>query len=83
MNNKKIRKGGSVNQTLVAHSHPGQEQVNNGIVTMLDVAGKKRLRDCLRRHLAQLETEAIITTWPGCPAFASRRVDVLTLEVQP
>jgi hypothetical protein len=36
--------------------------------------------DLLLRALTETEAGAIITSWPSCPRFASRRVDRLTVR---
>lgn len=37
-------------------------------------------KTCLRLAVAAWEADAIISSWPTCPTFASRRVDAITVR---
>lgn len=44
---------------------------------------KLEIRRLIQKRLAEIETDAIIDAFPSCPRWASRRVDLLTMVVQP
>lgn len=58
--------------TLRTRPHAGQRHVHS--VGAAGSLGQRHLPD-----LIGWEAELIISTWPGCPRFASRRVDQLTV----